>query len=100
MAGRKKGDRSRIAGRRRAASWPSHSTAFSVAFITSEAVVLLRRVGGAAGGRHVDRGEAEMVAQGGARVVAAEQPAALQFRHDEIDEFVEGAGKMRRQDVE
>src|SRR5581483_10872816 len=45
-------------------------------------------------------GEAEMVAQGGAAVVAAEQPAALQFRHDEIDEIGEGAGEIGRQDVE
>ena len=44
--------------------------------------------------------ETEMVAQGRARVVAAEQPAALQFRHDAIDEIVERAGEMRRQDVE
>ena len=41
-----------------------------------------------------------MVAQRRALVVAAEQAAALQFRHDEIDEIGERAGEIRRQDVE
>ena len=41
-----------------------------------------------------------MVAQGCALIVAPEQAAALQFRHDAIDELREGAGEMRRQDVE
>ena len=45
-------------------------------------------------------GQAEMVAQGRALVVAPEQAAALQFRHDAIDEIGEAAGEMRRQDVE
>ena len=34
-----------------------------------------------------------MVAQSRALVVAAEQAAALQFRHDQIDKIVERPGK-------
>ena len=41
-----------------------------------------------------------MVAQGRALVVAAEQAAALQFRHHQIDKIGERAGEIGRQDVE
>ena len=44
--------------------------------------------------------QAEIVAQRGALIFAPEQAAALQFRHDLVDEVVEAAGQVGEHDVE
>jgi hypothetical protein len=41
-------------------------------------------------------GQAEMVAQHRSLIVFRKQAAPLQFRNDEVDEVIEGFGKMRR----
>src|SRR5205085_10484242 len=45
-------------------------------------------------------GQAEIFAQRLAFILAAEQTAALQFRHDPVDKIVEPAGDPREHDVE
>ena len=44
--------------------------------------------------------KAEMVAQGRSRIFRPEQTTPLQFRHDQIDEVVEAAREVGRQDDE
>jgi len=50
-------------------------------------------------GTRRNAGEAEMVAQRLALVVAPEQAAVLQFRHNESDEIGKGAGEVWGQNI-